>query len=268
MNFSSTSNLMNGLRINQRNMQTGMQRLSSSLRINSAKDDAAGLAISTRMGAKASAAFVGTRNMQDGISMMQTAEASSAKLQDLLGRARELAVQADNGTLNASDKANIQTEMDGLMAEYDHIVGTSAYNGINLLNNGNTITINPGAGDNVDIATQDLSRTAGGAIDLTGMDLTTAGGAQSAIQKIDSAIDEISAQRATFGSSASRLERMTDFNHTYRNNMEASRSRIQDADMAVEVSNMIKSKLSTETNIAMLQIQNQNQGLLLNLFKL
>lgn len=266
--FTNGLSMNNSLRLSQRSLGVNMQRLSTSLRINTAKDDAAGLAISTRMGSLSGGLGVGIRNMQDGYSMLQTAEAAAGKTQNILQRIRELAVQADNGTMSASDKASIQGEIDGLLQEYDHVVNNSSFNGIQLLNNGSTISLNPGSGDNIEVTTTDMTSTAGGAIDLTGIDVTTAGGAQAAIQKIDAAIDEISSQRAKYGASMSRLERTIDYTYQHQINVEEARSRIRDADMAKEMSNLIKNKLNTQATVSMMHIRNQNDALVLNLFKL
>lgn len=258
---------MFGIRKAKQDMNQSMMRLSSALRINSAKDDPAGLAISTRMSSQSRGLNTGARNMMDGLSMAQTGESAAGQAQSVLQRMRELSIQADNGTMSDADKANIQKEMDTLKDEYDHVVSSTNFNGTSIIDNTSGININDGVGTTT-IETQDLTSTAGGTVDLEGIDVTAPGGAQAAIQQIDGAIDEISNARASFGADMSALESRIDMNKMQEINTEQARSRIEDANMAKEMSNLMKSNLLNEASVSMLSIQNENKSTLLNLLKL
>jgi flagellin len=238
-----------------------MERLSSGKRINGASDDAAGLAISTRMTAQIRGMDVATRNAQDGISMIQTAESAMGSVSDILQRMRELAVQADNGTYAASDVASMQGEFDALLSEIDHIAETTSFNGINLIASGGasvTLHISDKFDDTltVDFAAMDTTT-----LSITGLALS--GNAQTVIDTIDTALDTVSTERGNLGASINRLDFVVDNLVSAKNNTSASRSRIEDADMAAEMSELTKQQILQQSTMAMLSRANsQPQGVL------
>ncbi|MGN5651099.1 flagellin N-terminal helical domain-containing protein [Bacillus sp. Brlt_9] len=234
-----------------------MERLSSGLRINSAADDAAGLAISERMGAQVRGMEQAYRNAQDGNSLIQTAEGAMGTISDILQRVRELAVQADNGTNSGTDKTSIQGEIGQLIKEIDHIGNTSSFNGISLLDGTNatiTLHISDKADDTLAISLTDVRSTAlGGATGkVNAIDVSTADGAQKAIKIVDEALDSISKTRGGLGATQNRLDFISDNLISAKNNTAASKSRIADADMASEMSSLTKSQVLQQTTMAML----------------
>ena len=238
-----------------------MERLSSGKRINGAADDAAGLAISTRMTAQVRGLDVATRNAQDGISMIQTAESAMGSVTDILQRMRELAVQADNGTYAASDITSMQGEFNALISEIAHIADTTTFNGKQLLATGGTVVslhISDKYNDTLSVTFGDMSATALGV-----QGLTLSANAQTAISVIDAALDEVSTERGNLGASINRLDFIVDNLISAKNNTSASRSRIEDADMAAEMSELTKSQILQQSTMAMLSKANsQPQGVL------
>src|SRR4051812_34083971 len=172
-----------------------MERLSSGYRINRAADDAAGLAISEKMRAQIRGLGQDQRNIQDGVSLVQTAEGALSTVHDMLQRVRELAVQFKNGSLSTSNQSAIQSEVFQLASEIERIGNTTKFNGISLLNNTNTVTFQVGANDGETIAVAMISL--GTAVTNTYYSLTPTGTTD--IGKIDTAIDNVSAQRAALG---------------------------------------------------------------------
>ena len=226
-----------------------MQRLSSGLRINSAADDAAGLAISQKLTAQINGVDQAGRNVQDGISLVQTAEGSLNEVHSMLQRVRELAVQYQNGTLSTSDKSAINSEVSQLTSEIERIGTTAQFNNINLLNTSQTISFQVGANDGevISVATVSLG-SAVGTIDLT---------SSTVLADIDKAIDNVSQQRATFGAVQNRLEHTYNNLQTYEENLSASNSRITDVDMASEMTKFTKNQILQQAGTAMLSQANQ-----------
>ena len=240
-----------------------MERLASGSRINSAKDDAAGLAISTRMTSQIRGMDVAARNAQDGISMLQTTEGGLATVNNILQRMRELAVQSDNGTNSSTDQAALQAEFAQLGAEIENISTTMDFNGISVFA-GTTVSLHIGSdsGDtmNVAIAAMDTA-----ALGISTDDISTAAGAAAAITNLDSALQDISDERANLGASMNRLEFTIDNLNTMNTNLSAARSRIEDADMAKETSELTKQRILSQSGLAMLSQANQNPQMVLSL---
>jgi flagellin len=236
-------------------MAKSMQRLSSGLRINSAADDAAGLAISQKLTAQINGVDQAGRNVQDGISLVQTAEGSLSEVHSMLQRIRELAVQYSNGTLSTSDKNAITSEVSQLTAEIERTGQTAQFNNLSLLNSAQTISFQVGANDGEVISVSTVSLgSAVGTIDLT---------SSTVLSDIDTAIDAVSAQRATFGAVQNRLEHTYNNLQTYEENLSASNSRIVDVDMAAEMVNFTKSQILQQAGTSMLAQANQApQGVL------
>jgi len=251
-------------------LATATQRLSSGLRINSARDDAAGLAISERLYAQIRGLDVGVRNANDAISMAQVGESASAAVGDALQRMRELAVQASNGTLTSADRSLLQVEFAELQSEVTRLVGDSSFNGVDLLNNAtaSTYQIGPNPGDTVTQTNTNLSTLvgAGGSsvttVSVTGSDATNA---SAAITRLDAAIDTVSAARAQWGASINRFESIVSVQQGTSTALTAARGRIIDADFAAETANRSRALILQEFSTAMLAQANAYPRMVLRL---
>jgi flagellin len=231
-----------------------MERLSSGFRINRAADDAAGLAISEKLRGQIGGLDQARRNVQDGISLVQTAEGSLTEVHSMLQRVRELAVQYNNGTLATGDRNAISSEVTQLTDEITRIRDTAQFNGIRLLDgSATTITLQVGAND-------------GETIVARSSDLRTAVGtltAASRLADIDRAITGVSDQRASFGAVQNRLEHTYNNLSVYQENLSASESRIRDVDMAAEMVNFTKNNILQQAGTSMLaQAQQAPQAVL------
>ena len=246
---------------NQNNLTKSFNRLSSGFRINSAADDAAGLAISEGMKSQIRSYSVAERNAADGISMAQTAEGALGEVHGVLGRMRELSIQGSNGTLTSTDRGYIQAEFAALKSEIGRIQGSAKFNNRLLVNaTGSTIKLQVGlnntASDQIDITVGGMQLTA---LLATGTTLggTTASSALSAIATIDAAISAVSTQRSKFGSIMNRLEVATNNIQTMRLNISSANSRIPDVDVAYETSMMSKNQVLTQSGVSILAQANQ-----------
>jgi flagellin len=255
----------------QLSLAVSMQRLSSGLRVNSAKDDAAGLAISERMNAQVRGMNVAVRNANDGISLAQTAEGATAKVGDALQRMRELAVQSANGTNNEGDRDNLQTEFAQLQAEVTRLIDGTKFNDQNLLNAATTFTFQVGAGtdatDTIDVDMTDLAtdvNTPVAALDISGADAT---GATAAIDALDDAIDAVTTARADFGAVQNRFESVISNLMVSSENLTASRARIVDADFAVETASLSRAQILQQAGTAMVAQANQQPSQVLQLLR-
>ncbi|TVP47941.1 MAG: flagellin FliC [Halomonas sp.] len=259
--------VQNNLRGSQHAMQTAMQRLSSGLRINSAKDDAAGQAIANRMTAQIKGMNQAIRNTNDGISMVQTAEGSLNQINDNLQRIRELSVQAANGTNSSNDLVSIQAEIDQRLAEIERIAGQSNFNGVGLINDTKTLNIQVGANDGNSIAV----RFEGMNLQALGLDgfsvLDDGNGTESPLNVMDEAIKRVDRQRSYLGAVQNRFESVIDGLNNNIVNLSASRSRIQDADYAQEVSNLLRAQILQQAGMAILAQANQQPQMILRLLE-
>jgi flagellin len=236
-----------------------MERLSSGYRINRAADDAAGLAISERLRGQIGGLDQAQRNVQDAISLVQTAEGSLTEVHAMLHRIRDLAVQYKNGSLSTNDRTAIQSEVNQLASEIERIGASAEFNGIKVLNAAQTISFQVGASDGQVITMSLISL--GGGIGATYFQLTPA--STTDIAKIDAAIDTVSAQRSTFGAIQNRLGYTLENAAIYQENLTASESRIRDVDMASEMVNFTKLQILQQAGTSMLAQANQSsQGVL------
>ena len=246
-------------------LSTAMNRLSTGMRINSAKDDAAGLAISASMTAQIRGMNQGVRNANDGISMAQTAEGALDEVTNMLQRMRELAVQGANGTYSASDAANITAEQDALGAQISSIVANTSYNGKNLFATAtNNVTIQAGANssDTVQMSFSQLNAATtklSGVVDFTANKMKTG----LTLSAFDDAIAEVSTTRAGLGAAQNRLQSAVNNLTNNSTNLTDARSRIQDADFSAESTNLAKAQILSQASTAMLAQANQSsQGVL------
>lgn len=239
-------------------LSTSMQRLSSGLRVNSAKDDAAGLAIAERMNAQTKGMNVAIRNSNDAISLAQTAEGALGAISNNLQRMRELAVQASNGTNNASDIAALDAEFLLLVAENTRVINATTFNGQYLLNAATPFQFQVGAN-----AADTITVTSVAAVQTAATLGTTNATASAQITAIDADIDSINSIRATWGASQNRFEGVIGNLRVAAENSAASRGRIMDADYATETANLSRSQILQQAGTAMVAQANQlPQGVL------
>ena len=250
---------------NSTRMAKSMERLSSGFRINRGGDDAAGLGISERMRAQSRGLGQAQRNIQDGISMVQTAEGNLNEVHAMLQRVRELAVQYKNGSLSANDQLAIQSEVTQLANEIERIGSTAEFNGIRVLNSASTVTFQVGTGDADLIGAATISL--GGSIGTLYSQLLTGTAGSLDIGQIDSAINVVSAQRATLGGIQNRLEHSLQAAGAYQENLIAAESRIRDVDMAAEMVQYTKYSILAQAGQAMLAQANQAPASVLSLLQ-
>ena len=269
-------NAQRNLSMSQSSLSTSMQRLSSGLRINSAKDDAAGLAIAERMNAQVRGMNVAIRNANDGISLAQTAEGALSKVGDALQRMRELAVQARNSTNSSSDKDSLNKEFGELQSEISRVLGGTSFNGKKVLGaDATTLTFQIGANttsdDTVQLTTENMTANS----DITAITGSTAvidasatsGDIATVIDNIDTAIDTINDQRATFGATQGRFDAIIANLQQAVEAQSAARSRIMDADFASETANMSRAQILQQAGSAMVAQANQLPQQVLSLLR-
>jgi flagellin len=244
---------------------TAMERLSTGKRINSAKDDAAGLAIATSMTSQIRGMSQGVRNANDGISMAQTAEGGLNEVTNMLQRVRELAVQSSSGTYQDSDRDNLQAEVAELKLQIDAVVSNSEFNGVKLFDASTaTVTIQAGAEstDTVDLTMADLS-----GLSAATFDVSTSAGATTAMATADTQLEAISTARATLGAGQSRLESAVNTLTNNVTNLSDARSRIEDTDYSAETTALAKAQILSQASTAMLSQANQSQQNVMSLLR-
>jgi flagellin len=255
--------------VNDTSLATSLQRLSSGLRVNSAKDDAAGLAIASRMDSQARGMNVAIRNANDGISLVQTAESGMAVIGDMFQRMRELAVQASNGTNTTNDLSALQNEYDALNTEVLRTMNAVQFNGTNLLTTTAAFTFQIGAntGQTASIASGDISITAGisgiSGTAASGLDQSSPANNSAKISALDTAIQAMNTSRSKMGAVQNRFNYTTSFLQAASENQQAARGRIMDADFAVETANLSRAQILQQAGAAMVAQANQlPQGVL------
>jgi flagellin len=259
-------NAQRNLNGSQNSLATSMQRLSSGLRVNSAKDDAAGLAIAERMNAQVRGMNVAIRNANDGISLAQVAEGALSKVGDALQRMRELALQSRNATNSTSDKDSLNKEFAELQKEITRVIGGTTFNGKHILGTEATamtfqIGANVTSDDVITVTTNNLNSAA----EVTAVTVNTAvidssanaTAIASVISNIDVALDTVNNQRATFGATQSRFEAIISNLQQGVENQSAARSRIMDADFAQETANLSRAQILQQAGTAMVAQANQ-----------
>jgi len=275
-------NAQRNLNASQSSLATSMQRLSSGLRVNSAKDDAAGMAIAERMNAQVRGMNVAVRNANDGVSLAQTAEGALGKVADSLQRMRELAVQARNATNSDDDKDSLDKEFGELAKEVQRVLGGTTFNGQAVLGtDAGAQTFQVGANtttnDSIDITTTDMTAdttvTAVAGTDNTGagravIDNTAdATAIATVIDNLDAALDTVNTERSTMGASQSRFEAVISNLQVQSENQTAARSRIMDADFAAETANLSRSQILQQAGNAMVAQANQQPQQVLALLR-
>ncbi len=252
-------NAQRNLSMSGGSLATSMQRLSSGLRVNSAKDDAAGLAIADRMQTQVRGMTVAIRNANDGISLAQTAEGAIGKVGDMLQRMRELAVQAANATNGADDRANLDAEYGQLADEITRTLANTRFNGLAILgadSGPQAFQVGANATDQITITTADLA-TNGAITTLPTGDLLTAANSTTAMQNIDAALTLVNSERAQYGATQNRFEAVIETLQVATENQSAARGRIMDADYATETANMSRAQILQQAGTAMVAQANQ-----------
>jgi len=257
---------------NDNSLATSIQRLSSGLRVNSARDDAAGLAIASRMDAQARGMNVAVRNANDGISLVQTAESGMAVIGDMLQRMRELAVQGSNQTNSESDLTALKAEYDQLIEEITRTTESVKFNGVSLLDATDDVLLQVGADEDQTITiSKDDSLNIAGDTDLTAATGSTfgttpadaAGDNGANVTLIDDAIQAVNTFRSQLGSYQNRISYTISFLQSASENQQAARGRIMDADFAVETANLSRAQILKQAGTAMVAQANQlPQGVL------
>ena len=273
----------NNSRVANKMQSQAMERLSSGKRINSAKDDAAGLAIATRMDANVRGLNQAVRNANDGISLSQTAEGAMGNISNILVRMRELAVQSANGTNGTTDRAAVQTEVTALISQIGDIANRTTFNGTKLLDGSATTTpidIQTGvnSGEKVTITIADLRASALGRAAAAGpppvtaalvenINLSSVAGASDALSTLDAAIQTVATQRANLGAQQNRLEATVDNLTSTVTNLADAKSRIEDADFSAESTKLAAAGILSQASTAMLAQANQSQQGVMNLLR-
>jgi flagellin len=257
-NFAALSAQKN-LNANQKNLAGSFQKLSSGFRVNTAADDAAGLAVSESMKSQIRSYTVAERNAGDAISMAQTAEGALSEVHDILGRLRELAVQSSNGSLTNTDRGYLNNEFTALKNEISRIQGSAKFNGVSLLNaTGASVNFQIGLNN---VSADQIAVTFGGVALTTLLATSTGVGAAStalnAIGRIDTAISNVSSYRSKYGAAMNRLDVATSNIQTMRLNISAANSRIRDVDVASETSNLSRNQVLTQAGVSVLAQANQ-----------
>jgi flagellin len=272
---SNTASLraQNGSRIANNMLQTAMERLSTGKRINAAKDDAAGLAIASKMTSSIRGMNQAVRNSNDGISLAQTAEGALNEVTNMLQRVRELAVQSASGTYTGSDRTNLNAEVTALKDQITNVLATSEFNGTRIFNSnatGNTYTAAAGA---VDIQTgfnsgDTLTISFGALADLAATTaVDTVANASTALTNVDTALTDVAATRASLGAAQSRLESTVNNLTNNVTNLSDARSRIEDTDFSAESTALAKAQILSQASTAMLAQANQSQQGVLQLLR-
>ncbi|GGZ12957.1 flagellin [Novosphingobium colocasiae] len=247
-----------------------MERLSTGKRINSAKDDAAGLAITTSMTAQVRGMSQGIRNANDGISLAQTAEGGLSEVSNMLQRVRELAVQGASATYQGSDRTAMQQEVTALTSQISDVLAQTKFNGNTLFSTtaGTDVTFDIQVGANSG-ETITLTSTAidGTNIDATALDVTTATAASTTIDNVDLALNDLNATRASLGAGQNRLESAINNLTSNTTNLSDARSRIEDADYSLETTSMAKAQILSQASTAMIAQANQAQQNVMTLLR-
>jgi flagellin len=265
-NIASLKAQQNLDRVSER-LSGNYQRLSSGLRITRAADDAAGLGLSERLRSKILSYGQSGRNTQDGISLVQTAEGALQETGNLLNRIRELAVQAANGTLGATERTTINNEVQALILEVNRIATTTEFNGVRLLDGSSassTIQVGINSGDTIVVGLQNATTATLGVAAIATL---TVAGSNAALTAVDTAIGTVNTARGNLGSSQNRLQSAFNTIQTARENLTASESRIRDVDFAAETADLTRNSILQQAAMSVLQQANTQPQIALSLLR-
>ena len=249
-------------------LASSVEKLSSGLRINSSKDDAAGLAVRELMRADIAVIQQGIRNAQDGISMLQTMEGAMATIDDALVRMQQLAEQAATGSYSSAQRAIMENEFQEMRSEIERVAESTEFNDIKMLDNSATVSIHIGklTTDNISVTGSNVTSASSG-LNITGLTISNAASAQSAVTALDSAISTKDTARGTFGYKINRLENAISVLNIQSENLQAAESRISDVDVGTEMAEMTKNQVLAKAGISMLAQANAMPQTALKLFK-
>ena len=257
-----------------RDMETSMARLSSGKRINSASDDAAGVAISSRLSAEIRGTDQAIRNSLDGQALIDTAEGAHKEIENILQRMREVTIQAANDTNNDQDRANLQAEIEAMTTEIDRIAGTTTWAGADLIEDATTtFSFQVGAATgaknqiSVTIATMNATGLGVGTGTASVIDVTDATKANTGTGLIDAAIEDVNIQRSELGAVSNQLNHTVNNLTTISSNLSAAKGGIEDADFALETTNLAKNQILQQASTAMLAQANASQQNVLALLR-
>jgi len=253
-------------------LATSVERLSSGLRINSAKDDAAGLAVRELMRADIAVIQQGSRNAQDGISMLQTMEGAMAIIDDALVRMQQLAEQAATGSYSSAQRNIMESEFKEMREEIDRIAGATTFNGMTLINSASdaaTVSIQFGKldTDNLDITASNMTSAAATGLNTTGLSIEGTSCALTALSRLDEAISLKDTARAKFGYKMNRLEGTISVLNIQAENLQAAESRVSDVDVATEMAEMTRNQVLAQAGISMLAQANAMPQMALTLLR-
>ena len=246
-------------------LQTSIERLSTGKRINSAKDDAAGSAISASLTSQIKGQTQAIRNANDGISLAQTADGALSEVTNIVQRVRELAVQSASGTYSADDRTNMQTEVTELQGQLSDITANTNFNNVKLFGASDvTVKIQTGSGsaDQVSLTITGMDLSAVGSLDIS-----TAGGATTALDTLDTALKSVNATRSSIGAGESRLASVVNNLTSNIANLTDARSRVEDVDFSTETTNLAKAQILSQASTALLAQANQSQQGVLSLLR-
>ncbi len=269
---TSALRAQNSSRLANNALETAMERLSSGKRINSSKDDAAGLAIASKMTSQIRGMNQAIRNANDGISFSQTAEGALGEVTNMLQRVRELAVQSASGTYSAEDRTNLNAEVTELKAQITSVLATTEFNGTRIFNSGSGATYTAQAG-NISIqvgssASDTVAITFTALADLAATTaVDTAANATTALGNVDTTLTAVATTRAKIGASQSRFDSVVNNLTNNVTNLSDARSRIEDADFSQETTNLAKAQILSQASQAMLAQANQSAEGVLNLLR-
>ena len=264
----SSLNAQRNLTKSNTELSTSMQRLSSGLRVNSSKDDAAGMSIATKMDSQIRGMTQATRNANDGISMIQTADGALSNISDALQRMRELAVQGANETNGSTEWANINSEISTLNTEIARIASDTKFNGVALLGSTSAvkqIQVGADSGQKIDVTFG--ANTAYAAVSASSISVGSAAGAATAIKNIDDALAALNTERASLGTAQNRMGYAISNLATSVENQSAAKSRITDTDYAAETSKLSRAQILQQAGTAMLAQANSAPNSVMSLLR-
>lgn len=247
-------------------LAASVERLASGLRINTAKDDAAGLAVRELMRADIAVLQQGARNAQDGISLVQVAEGGMQTIDNLLVRMKKLAEQAATGIYSSAQRSIMDSEFSELASEIERIAGSATFNSISLLNSasGSVSVVFGGSSDTITINMVDMTRSG---LSIDTLSIGTADSAQAALTAVDTAINTANSARASFGAKMNRLENIVDVVNVQAENLMAAESRVSDVDVATEMAAMTRNQVLAQAGVAMLAQANTIPTMALTLLR-
>jgi len=248
------------LRSTDRHVAKSLEKLSTGLRINRASDDAAGLSVSEQLRTQVRGLNMGSRNIQDGISLINIAEGALIEIEDMLQRIRELSIQAANDTMTTTERGYIQVEIDQLMREIDRIANGTQFNSQKLLNgtdvwastSGGVLHVGPNDDPTSDIITVEIGAITTGSMGIDAVNVTSQTAATAAIGLLDTALNQVNTLRANLGAMTNRLEHALNNQENQYQNMSAAESVIRDADFAEETTIFTRNQILQQSSTAML----------------